>query len=234
LGTSLGLGQDEHIDIEGAEVTYTPITHNIVPQLDIRDKLRRYAQNWRGVSALDNIVSKASTAKVLPIKTPSSAVRPPSYALHTTSSVPAAHFLAPFTSTITSSAAYLADPLNGYPHLGAPKPFVHLIGPPLDLALDARQAGNEARWARNGCRPNAVLKPVLCPEERHKRADPETTLGFGVFALRDLAAGEEIVLGWEWDDGNAIHALPALVRNQDMFPYVASLFLLVLRCLSMF
>ena len=158
-------------------------------------------------------------------------------------------------------------------------PFVHLIPPPLSLALDARQAGNEARFARSGCRPNAVLRPVLCrkkrkfshPNPKHNRKsyfkptspsstrhsfqsqhnttthanvngtmpngdssharsrsqspsnsnsdsesdgdDESESLGFAIFALRDLKACEEVVLGWEWDDGSVVHQLPALVKT---------------------
>ena len=42
-------------------------------------------------------------------------------------------------------------------------------------------------------------------------------LEFAVFALRDLKQGEEVVLGWEWDDGNAVHALPALIQSPHLF-----------------
>ena len=45
-----------------------------------------------------------------------------------------------------------------------PKPFVHLLGPPLDLALDSRLAGNHGRFARSGCRPSAILRPLLCDD----------------------------------------------------------------------
>jgi uncharacterized protein len=64
---------------------------------------------------------------------------------------------------------------------------VHLLGFPLDLALDSRVAGNHGRFARSGCRPNAILRPLLC--------DDSDSLGFGVFALRDLKANKEVVLG---------------------------------------
>jgi len=60
------------------------------------------------------------------------------------------------------------------------KPFVHLMGPLLGVALDARQVRNEGRFVRSRCRPNAVLTPVLCEQKG------EETFGFGVFALRDL------------------------------------------------
>ncbi|KAF9799708.1 hypothetical protein IEO21_10518 [Rhodonia placenta] len=48
--------------------------------------------------------------------------------------------------------------------------------------------------------------------------DDEDALTFGIFALRDLKAHEEVVLGWEWDDGSVIHHLPALINNPHIFP----------------
>ena len=117
-----------------------------------------------------------------------------------------------------------------------PKPFVHLVGPPLDLALDARIVGGLGRFVRSGCWPNAVLRPVLCEErggkgkkdkeknkekekakEKDGNKEKEKMLSFAVFALRDLKQGEEVVLGWEWDDGNAVHALPALIQTPHLF-----------------
>jgi SET domain-containing protein len=98
-----------------------------------------------------------------------------------------------------------------------PKPYVHLLGPPLDVALDARIVGDHGRFARWGCKPNAALRPILC-ERGSKETDDESTLGFGVFATKDMKADEEIVLGWEWDDGNAVHLLPALLEALGTFP----------------
>ncbi len=170
--------------------------------------------------------------------------------------------LVPFHSLITPTSSYLREPTNGYAGLGMPKPHVHLLGPPLGVALDARGVGSEGRFVRWGCRPNAVLRPVICREakaskkgirreepidiidedatededthaeqqRRNRRKaekaradetedeDDDTTLGFAVFALRDLKEGEEVVLGWEWDDGHAIHRLPALLKTPGMFP----------------
>jgi len=148
--------------------------------------------------------------------------------MHTTQSIPSSKFITPYTSTVIPSSTYLSDPLNAYAHHGMPKPFVHLFGPPLDIALDARITGNEARFLRSGCRPNAVLRPMICPRSKgndergasSKCNDPEA-LTFGVFALRDIKADEEVVLGWEWDDGNAVHHLPALIETPHLFEYVA-------------
>ncbi|RDB18892.1 SET domain-containing protein 3 [Hypsizygus marmoreus] len=218
--------------------SYVHITEDVVPTVSTREKLQRHAQNWRGITAIDPFPPPPVVVHPLP---DSACVRPPAYAVHTTAPIPSEAIITPFTSTITPSSEYLADPLNAYAHLGMPKPFVHLVGPPLDLALDARIAGDSARFVRSGCRPNAVLRPVLCRKGSRGlgRQDMETmeadsaakasssstedsepgTLTFAVFALRDLKAHEEVVLGWEWDDGNAVHELPALIKTPDMFPH---------------
>jgi uncharacterized protein len=217
---------------------YVPITQDIIPDQDTHLKRHRQAQHWRGVTALQSSSRHTTTpvrlshnthlpqTSIQPIPDSSfshptlslntnPSVRPPSYAMHTTTSIPSTHLIAPYTSTIIPSSTYLSDPLNAYAHLGMPKPFVHLIGPPLEVTLDSRITGNESRFVRSGCHPNAVLRPVLCSSKTNK---PDSTLTFGIFALRDLKAHEEVVLGWEWDDGNAVHSLPALIESPHMFP----------------
>jgi hypothetical protein len=115
-------------------------------------------------------------------------------------------------------------PPNGYAHAGAPKRFVHLVGPPLDVALDARGAGGRGRWVRSGCWPNAEVRAFVCDgsdaqpgkdgkgkgkkkegRERGDEEDDAPQTHFGIFATRVLKQGEEIVVGWEWDDANAVH-----------------------------
>ena len=107
-----------------------------------------------------------------------------------------------------------------------PKPFVHLFGPPLDVTLDAR-TGHEARFLRSGRRPNAVLRPVICPRAKgndehgssaSKGSDSEM-LTFGV-ALRNIKANEE---AGRCLDGHAIHHLPALIETPHLFEYAALL-----------
>jgi hypothetical protein len=245
-GTNSG-NDDEHVDIdEPWTQSYVHVAQDIVPNDDTRSKLRRHAQHWRGVTAVTPSPTPApiavkelpasSTHNPLLISSSNPDVLPPAYGVHATQPIASNNLITRYLSRITPSASYLADPLNWYAHLGMPKPFVHLVGPPLGLALDARQVGNEGRFVRSGCRPNAVLRPVLCEKavEKKKRSTVgkekenvgignesekgEETLGFGVFALRDLKAGEEVVLGWEWDDGNAVHRLPALLQTPHMFP----------------
>ncbi|KDR68990.1 hypothetical protein GALMADRAFT_77771, partial [Galerina marginata CBS 339.88] len=238
---------DEPVEVDDWTQSYVHITQDIIPNDETRTKLRRQAQHWRGITAVTaSPVPPTSTHNPLLSFHTHPGVLPPTYGLHTTLPIPASRLITPYTSTITPSASYLADPLNAYAHLGMPKPYVHLVGPPLDVALDARGAGGEGRFVRNGCRPNAVLRPVLCAgagvgaggkenvkegkkspqpsgKGKERAIDPDadssgSTLSFGVFALRDLKAGEEVVLGWEWDDGNAVHSLPALLKTPGMFP----------------
>ena len=52
------------------------------------------------------------------------------------------------------------------------------------------------------------------------RSDEESGISFGVFALRDIKANEEVVLGWEWDDGHAVHHLPTLIESPGIYSCV--------------
>ncbi|KAF8438383.1 hypothetical protein L210DRAFT_3404233 [Boletus edulis BED1] len=236
-------------------VTFPP---DIYPNPTVYAQLLRVAKAWRGVTALHaasdpfpfshtSIYPSPPISNHMTTPVPSSsqprpyAKSPLTSSTNTISSskpndtIPATTLLAPYTAAIVPSAAYLADPLNGYAHLGMGKPQVRLVGGGWEVGLDARGVGGEddadgkARWARCGCWPNAVVRPVICrqqtddssdqddgPSTSASEADP-TSLSFALFALRDLKADEEIVLGWEWDDGHAVHMLPALMESPGLF-----------------
>jgi hypothetical protein len=90
----------------------------------------------------------------------------------------------------------------------------------LTLALDAREMGNEARWARSGCFPNAVVRPVLglapasSAPRLKKGGEAELSLGWAIFSTRPIAPrGEEIVVGWEWDKASAVHRLRKILNE---------------------
>lgn len=57
-------------------------------------------------------------------------------------------------------------------------------------------------------------------ESELENKEDGTTLSFAVFALRNLKAGEEVVLGREWDNGHAVQRVPALLRAPNMFLWV--------------
>ncbi|KAG6823157.1 hypothetical protein H0H87_001756, partial [Tephrocybe sp. NHM501043] len=120
-------------------------------------------------------------------------------------------------ATLLQDSTALECELDGAVDCLSQHALCHLFGRPWDIALDPRQVVDNqgARWVRSGCRPNAVLRPVLCPGSstaRTKHEPPEEFLGFAVFALRDLKAGEEVI-EWEWDNG-CVHQLPAILTTQ--------------------
>ncbi|KAF8968826.1 hypothetical protein BDZ97DRAFT_331412 [Flammula alnicola] len=158
---------DEHVDIdEPWTQAYVHIMQDIIANDETCMKLRRHAQHWRGITAVTDSTPPPITVKELPPHTmhnpfltfnSNPQVLPPTYGIHTTTPIPSDCFITPYTSSIASSSSYLSNPLNAYAHLGMPKPFVHLFGPPLDLALDSRIVGNQGWFVRSGCRPNAIL-----------------------------------------------------------------------------
>lgn len=87
--------------------------------------------------------------------------RPVMHGLFADASIPAGAFISELRGELYSATSYRNDPINQYAALGATKPHVHLFPPPLNLAIDARRFGNEARFARFSCHPNAVLRPIL-------------------------------------------------------------------------
>ncbi|KAL4077407.1 hypothetical protein J3A83DRAFT_4087520 [Scleroderma citrinum] len=234
---------------------------DVYPDPSTHARLLKVAKAWRGITALTPPVpvsappttlyagpstststtppaptsTSTSTSISIPTPTPTSTHR-----TTTPHTIPSNTLLAPYTATIRPTSAYLADPLNGYAHLGMGKPQVRLVGGGWCVGVDGRELGGDpgkARWARCGCWPNAVVRPVICRgarkrkkkgegghENGNRKETDETTLSFALFALRDLRADEEIVLGWEWDDGHAVHMLPALMESPGMFGCVSSFF----------
>ena len=87
--------------------------------------------------------------------------RPVMHGLFAEASIPAGTFISEFRGELYSADTYRKEPINQYAALGTVKPHVHLLPPPLNLTIDARRFGNEARFARFSCHPNAVLRPIL-------------------------------------------------------------------------
>ncbi|TXT13424.1 hypothetical protein VHUM_00791 [Vanrija humicola] len=133
---------------------------------------------------------------------------PTQYGVFAAESISTGGFIGEFRGEVLDTATYRKDPINQYSGLGIPKPFVHSIGPPVNLIIDARSYGSDLRFVRSGCHPNAVLRPLLL---RSDDDDSAPKLKFGVFAARDINRNEEIVTGWEWDDQHVVHTLRSII-----------------------
>ncbi|KAJ9103355.1 hypothetical protein QFC19_004454 [Naganishia cerealis] len=147
------------------------------------------------------------------------------YGVHVRRTALPGDFLGEMIGEVKDSESYHRDPINQYATLGINKPFTRRLGPPVDLVIDGRIYGNDMRFVRSGCHPNAVFRPIV----QHMEGNKKPSLSFGVFATTTIAAGQEVILAWEWDDDHVIHALAADVpaiskgsRLQHRFALVTS------------
>ncbi|KAK4204066.1 hypothetical protein QBC40DRAFT_2442 [Triangularia verruculosa] len=83
---------------------------------------------------------------------------------------------------------YCADLENRWDDLTTPLPFV-LFHPLLPLYIDTRREGSEARFVRRSCRPNAALDTFLSDEGEYH---------FWLVSERDISAGEQITIPWDF------------------------------------
>ena len=159
---------EQIVEICPASYTLHVSDFAFLPDHHHRCVLSRTAPSLCSTSSV-HIFTLPPLVKELPPAEPSSYsnphILPPAYSLHTAAPISSNRLITDYKSSIAPSSSYLSDPLNAYAHLGMPKPFVHLFGPPLDLALDSGLAGNHGRFARSGCRPMlySVLYYVMIP-----------------------------------------------------------------------
>ena len=98
--------------------------------------------------------------------------RATAHALFAGSHVPAGSFIAPLKGEVRDLAAHLADPIEQYALLGALKGGVRGLPAPWSAVLDQRRYGDEVRFARSGCHPNAVVRVVRLDEPSSAAAAP--------------------------------------------------------------
>ncbi|CAG8472873.1 13548_t:CDS:10 [Ambispora leptoticha] len=114
-------------------------------------------------------------------------------------------FLFEFKGQVCLKSAYKSDGTNQYSLLGVTKPFV-LFHPTLDLCVDARVYGNEARFIRRSCRPNAEARSIFVP------GGEDQQVHLVVFAKCEILKGDEITVGWDWEPN---HVDLSLIENAE-------------------
>ncbi|KAI8337957.1 hypothetical protein BC941DRAFT_351823, partial [Chlamydoabsidia padenii] len=107
---------------------------------------------------------------------------------------------------------YKFDAVNDYAILGTPCAHV-LFYPTLDLCIDGRRLGNDTRYFRRSCHPNAELRTMVYSSGRTKKEGEssldddicqtgDTIIRLGIFTRTTIEPGEEITLGWNWQKGH--------------------------------
>lgn len=62
----------------------------------------------------------------------------------------------------------------------------------LEICVDARSFGNEARFIRRSCTPNAEVRHVI----------EDGMLHLYIYSLRSISKGSEITIGFDYDYGS--------------------------------
>jgi uncharacterized protein len=87
----------------------------------------------------------------------------------------------------------------------------------LEVYVDARLSGNQARFVRRSCWPNArVALIAICNP-------PERGIHFGLFATSNIKPQEEITIGFDWKTNIKTEAMISSIRDEtrpltDVYP----------------
>ncbi|KAI8099562.1 uncharacterized protein BX664DRAFT_354965 [Halteromyces radiatus] len=112
--------------------------------------------------------------------------------------VPEQRFLMEINGEISIKSDYKNDTTSLYQLLHTPEDKMFFY-PSLDLMIDARCCGNDSRFVRRSCYPNARTKCINLPNNKD-----DQTVHLGLFTMEDIDKGEEISIGWEWLQGSVI------------------------------
>ncbi|KAF2242986.1 hypothetical protein BU26DRAFT_123729 [Trematosphaeria pertusa] len=115
-------------------------------------------------------------------------------------------FIGELKGRIGRKQDYFSDPLNRWELLRHPEPFV-FFPPHLPIYIDTRQEGTILRYTRRSCKPNMAMKILT--------QGPEGGYHFCFLAMRDIAPGEELTVGWDIDSAVRLQ-LQKVVTNGDI------------------
>lgn len=96
--------------------------------------------------------------------------------------------------------------------LGTP-PAQIFYYPKLDLCLDTRSYGNDARYIRRSCCPNSELKSIIL-----KNNASDQMVHLGVYTKEPVDRTEEITIGWNWTKGHIMWKKNREFEDEDSSP----------------
>lgn len=123
--------------------------------------------------------------------------------------IPRNRYLMQVTGEASRKSEYKANTGNHYNLLGTPLPRVFFY-PSLDICVDARHTGNDARFVRRSCCPNSEIKSIILPNDNE-----DQTVHMGIYTKDEVDKGEEITIGWNWQKGHIMWKKNKLFRDMD-------------------
>ncbi|KAI9267484.1 hypothetical protein EDC94DRAFT_600920 [Helicostylum pulchrum] len=123
--------------------------------------------------------------------------------------IPQNRYLMQVTGEASRKSEYKADTRNHYNLLGTPLPRVFFY-PSLDICVDARYTGNDARFVRRSCCPNSEIKSIILPNDNE-----DQTVHMGIYTKDEVDKGEEITIGWNWQKGHIMWKKNNLFKDMD-------------------
>jgi hypothetical protein len=135
---------------------------------------------------------------------------PNCYGLFAETNIPSGRFIVEFKGEVCLKSEYKTNENNQYSLLGVTQPFV-LFYPVLNLCVDARRVGTEARFIRRSCHPNAETRTIVVP------GSDEQQVHLGIFAKFEISKGKEITIGWDWESNHIAKCLTqdSIFDNED-------------------
>lgn len=120
------------------------------------------------------------------------------YGVFTLHSIPSRSPICELRGEIISQEEYKETPMNQYALIGVPKPFVFFESTN-NLCVDARRFGNDARFVRRSCDPNASIELVRFKSDKMPH--------FIIVSSRSVKSGNEITLPWDFDLNHPAHTI---------------------------
>ncbi|RKP21631.1 hypothetical protein ROZALSC1DRAFT_20367 [Rozella allomycis CSF55] len=82
-----------------------------------------------------------------------------------------------------------------------------LFHPQLDFIVDAREVGDNGRFIRRSCRPNAEIRTIVTEDEKNFK--------FGIFAKTTISENEEIFIDVDFEHGNSCFVYECGCNNPE-------------------
>ncbi|KAI9256203.1 hypothetical protein BY458DRAFT_589082 [Sporodiniella umbellata] len=122
--------------------------------------------------------------------------------------IPEDRYLMEIMGEVKLKSEYKAS--NYFSLLGAPLRHVFFYRS-IDAYMDTREFGNDARFIRRSCKPNAEIKSIILPNDNE-----DLLIHMGVYTTEELDKGEEITVGWNWQRGLLLHKMhQEFLKAQD-------------------